>query len=378
MSGTAGTLAGNTSIGDHAAIGYSGINPGKSVNRTWTFTATGMTFTNYDVTVNFVSGDVDAGANTGNFIIKKFNSPVWSSPSTNGTTNPLNTKAIGFTSFGDFQVGESTATLYQNFTATGTLTPPSGITSVNVECWGGGGAGEGAAIGGSAAGGGGAGGAYVKNPAVAVTPGTAYTVTVGTAVTGTTNAVVNGKPSWFGTTATVYAQGGNGGSPSTSGNINGAGGAGSSASSVGTTKYAGGSGSTGNYVSGTSGGAGGGGAGSTGAGGNASAGTGGTGTSLNGGNGANGVGNATPGSAGSNYGGGGSGGKATEGKSISCADQAGGNGAQGLVKITYTYPTYSLTSTSASPVCSINTGSLIILTSSAAGLPVGTYMVTYN
>ena len=57
---------------------------------------------------------------------------------------------------------------------------PAGVTSLQVECWGGGGAGGGGASGGTGkSGSGGAGGSYVKNTSVTVIPGTTYTITVG-------------------------------------------------------------------------------------------------------------------------------------------------------------------------------------------------------
>ena len=63
----------------------------------------------------------------------------------------------------------------QTYTANGTFTVPAGVTSVQVEAWGGGGAGGG--VDGvnwqNRAGGGGGGGAYVKNTSVVVTPGSA-------------------------------------------------------------------------------------------------------------------------------------------------------------------------------------------------------------
>jgi hypothetical protein len=232
--------------------------------------------------------------------------------------------------FSDSVCGQTTTV---SFTSTGTWTPPAGITSVTVALWGGGGAGGGA-TGNPATGGGGAGGSFVTG-ILAVTPGTAYTVTVGAATTATTTssaAINKGDPSWFNTAATIFAAGGDGGTPASVNSTNGAAGSGNTTGCIGTTKRAGGNGSTGNFTSGTGySGAGGGGAGSTAIGGNASTGTGGTGTSLNGGNGANGVGNSTAGAAGLNYGGGGSGGKAN-----SITAVAGGTGAAGFVTITYT------------------------------------------
>ncbi|MEI8273739.1 MAG: alpha/beta hydrolase [Paludibacter sp.] len=70
---------------------------------------------------------------------------------------------------------------------------PAGVYSVQIECWGGGGAGGGGASGGTGkAGGGGAGGSYVKNTSVTVVPGTTYSVTVGAggAPGGTTSSVL--------------------------------------------------------------------------------------------------------------------------------------------------------------------------------------------
>ncbi|CAF0819988.1 unnamed protein product [Rotaria sordida] len=223
----------------------------------------------------------------------------------------------------------------QNFTANGTYTVPAGVYTLQVECWGGGGAGGGAS-GNPACGGGGAGGGYAKS-FISVTPGTNYTVTVGGIKTATasSSATTNkGNPSWFGTASTVFADGGAGGAPAAANSSNGVAGTGSSANCIGSAaENAGGSGSLGSYLSGIAGGAGGGGAGSTGNGGTALLGVRGAGTTLNGGNGANGVANSTAGAAGSNYGGGGSGGKAN-----SNGDVAGGSGAAGLVVVTVISP----------------------------------------
>lgn len=218
------------------------------------------------------------------------------------------------------------------YTVTGTWTAPAGVTSVTVTCIGGGGAGGRSYTTDGGAGGGGAGGASVTST-LTVVAGTSYSVTVGASKASSTisNTASNndGNPSWFSTAATIFAQGGAGGTGVTTAAA-GAGGTGSIATSIGTTKYAGGNATNGNVTPGTTGGAGGGGSGTTGAGGNAVTGTGGTGTTLYGGNGANGVTDNTDGLSGSNYGAGGSG-----GKRISTTDRNGGAGAQGIVTITY-------------------------------------------
>lgn len=212
----------------------------------------------------------------------------------------------------------------QTFTSSGTFTVPAGITTITVECWGGGGAGGGNTSNSVFGGGGGAGGAYAKK-SISVIPGNSYTVTVGGIRTGGNAAGGNGNPSWFGTAATVYAEGGAGGAAPNGGTASG--GVGSAAASIGDIVYAGGNGANG--TSSLSGG-GGGGAGSQGPGGNATGITSGTGTSLNGGNGGIGRTNEGNGNAGASYGGGGSGAFIPNNK-----NHRGGNGAAGLVVITW-------------------------------------------
>jgi len=255
----------------------------------------------------------------------------------------------------------------QTYTANGTFTVPAGVTSVQVEAWGGGGAGGG--VDGvnwqNRAGGGGGGGAYVKNTSVVVTPGSAISVTVGAGGLGVSAADGgNGGNSSFG--GSVTANGGKGGKVGYFWAQYGAGGA----STAGT--HSGGAGAAG--ASGGSGG-GGGGAGSTGNGGNASGTTGGTGGTGGGGTGANGRTSNGDGSDATALSAGGGGGRSN----ASNTDRIGGDGFRGQIKVTYTCVSYSLTATSGTtPICASAGTSVISLTGTAATLPVGDYVVTYD
>lgn len=226
-------------------------------------------------------------------------------------------------------------------------TAPTGVTSADVECWGGGGGGS--TVSTTRGVGGGGGGAYAKST-VSVTPGNSYAVVV----SGTASGNVDGGNSTFGST-TVVAAGGKKG-------ITTAGGAGgATADSTGDVKYAGGAGGAGRGAAGGEGGGGGGAGGPDGAGvagsdgtsgfggdggagDNGSGGAGGTGgvegvngvgtagtASILGGGGGGGNGQSMAGipGAGGSYGGGG-GGQGDDGAS------GGGIGASGACRITYT------------------------------------------
>lgn len=247
----------------------------------------------------------------------------------------------------------------------GTFTAPAGVSTIQVEAYGAGGGGGYGGTSNKDGAGGGAGGGYSKNTTVSVTAGTTYTINIGALGTGATssaspNGVSGGNTSaTFGAT-TVIAYGGVGGFGYTNGGAGGTGGIGST--------FNGGNG--GNGLNGQGSGGGGGGAGATSAGGFGSVPNG--GTAGGGYAGAGGAGTTAPSGAGSssltNYGGGGGGGT---------KNSAGGNGAKGYLIITYTCPTYTLTSntTSNSPLCN---GAAALVTLSSTSLPTGPYTVTYN
>ena len=233
--------------------------------------------------------------------------------------------------------------------ASGSWTPPAGVSSIQVEAWGGGGGGGGSTGSAGRAGGGGGGGGYVKNTTVTVTSGVNYAITIGAGGTAGTSssATVNGSAG-ANTTATfgavtITATGGGAGSGGSSATPSGAGGLGSAASNLGfstTFSYSGGNGAAGTAT--TRSGGGGGAAGELSNGGTASASavTGGTYGGANAspyGTGANGN-NTTSGAVGNLPGGGGAGGYTT-----ASPGKAGGAGALGRVVITYTPSTPTIT-----------------------------------
>lgn len=103
---TGGDLIARTTSWDHADISSANISPARSVNRFWTLSNSGILFTSYSATFNFVSGDVDPGTNTNAIIVGNCSGSAWSYP-TVGTKTSTSTQATGLTAFGDFQLGEA-------------------------------------------------------------------------------------------------------------------------------------------------------------------------------------------------------------------------------------------------------------------------------
>ncbi|KAF2339605.1 beta strand repeat-containing protein, partial [Flavobacterium ginsenosidimutans] len=260
----------------------------------------------------------------------------------------------------------SNAQISHPLTASGSLPLPAGMDVVTVEAWGAGGAGGGAnvtpLVGRS--GGGGGGGSYARGT-ITTTGLSSLDVVVAPATSGGSGNGVSGGPSYItGFTGVFNAPGGSGGNGNTTTTSTPTGGAG-------------GTGAIGNLATA---------AGANGTNGNSAAlsllltsGAGGNGANFGSGGGAGGVAQSTviltdlAGTSGAASGGGGGGAVSAN------VSQIGGSGARGSVNVTYTCKTYSITSVSATNVCTaIGTSSQVQLTSTAAGLPVGTYTVSYH
>lgn len=237
-----------------------------------------------------------------------------------------------------------TTLLVQTIPGSYTWTCPEGITSVQIECWGAGGAGGGSknlGLGSNSlnanCGGGGAGGSYVKHTSIAVTPGVVYNYTVGAGGTGVVAAKGNDGGNTSFDNSTLVAFGGGGGAVSTLNELNTAVIASTSGGicptpTTGTINFQGGNGGNSKNSTGYYSGGGGGAADSAGAGRAASSTgiTGGTAGSAGGGAGGNGItGTGAMGNAGSAIGGGGAGSSTGQGDT----NRAGGNGAAGKIII---------------------------------------------
>ena len=255
-----------------------------------------------------------------------------------------------------------------------TFTVPPSIINITVEVWGAGGAGGGATAA-NAAGGGGAGGGYVRRVAMSVLPGATYTLNVGAGGNGGKTIGNPGQPSWFNSSATIYAVGGNGGNLGNTNNTAASGAAALATGNIGFTapfSYYGGAGGQGTSGSPSSSGGGGSSAG-TNSNGAAPIGLNGGIAPLGGGNGADGSTINGNGANGLTPGGGGAGAVRSKNK-----DKSGGDGADGQVIVSWSCPVYSLNNPTTIAATCTTYPATVTARGTATGLPTGTYTVTYN
>lgn len=100
----AGNLTANTFAIEHPDVANSGLDATKDVNRYWTIANSGLAFTNYSAAFTFVPSDIDAGANTSTFEVRKLDGTTWTYTTT-GTRTATSTQATGLTSLSEFALG---------------------------------------------------------------------------------------------------------------------------------------------------------------------------------------------------------------------------------------------------------------------------------
>jgi hypothetical protein len=111
-----GTITVSTTPGIHPQIATSDLNSSKTLDRYYTVKNTIATFGNITATFNFDPTDVIGGADPTKYVVKKFDTGTWTTPT---TANPLATsiQATGVTSLNsDFAVGELHGTLIYKIT----------------------------------------------------------------------------------------------------------------------------------------------------------------------------------------------------------------------------------------------------------------------
>jgi hyaluronate lyase len=179
------------------------------------------------------------------------------SPTENGTfistLSASNSAGTGYANL-TITVAAAASDVAFPYNSSATWTCPANVTALQVECWGGGGAGGSAIRGTSkgAVGGGGAGGAYARLNSFPVVSGRTYYINIGAGGISSTNnlATVPGGDSWFNSnnvaSTLVLAKGGPGGQSTvtTTSDVFGTGGMGTTSGSIGDVVRAGGSGAT--------------------------------------------------------------------------------------------------------------------------------------
>jgi uncharacterized repeat protein (TIGR02543 family) len=102
-----GALTARTDAGDVTIPAGAGIDPAKSVNRTWTLTASpGLALASATGPFEFVPGDVDGGATPASFLVRRLEGGTWSG-TTIGARTGTSTQASWTSGFGTFAIGET-------------------------------------------------------------------------------------------------------------------------------------------------------------------------------------------------------------------------------------------------------------------------------
>ena len=109
--------------GDCPQLGTSGITTNQSVNRYWTLTQSGSTLTNYTITFNYLTNDLDASAYPGSFIAQIYTNSSWSSVTTAGTPTSTSTVVTNYTAgSATFAIGDPVSNQTITFPSPGNQT----------------------------------------------------------------------------------------------------------------------------------------------------------------------------------------------------------------------------------------------------------------
>jgi len=122
MVSSGGTLTGTTIGSEHPQIATSGFDSSASANRYWTLSAAGDTLdaahvTSYGVTLNFVAGDLDPGAQTTSFFVGQYVNNAWTpllTPSASSGTSVSVSSIAGSAGFGDFATAQKIGNCFQD------------------------------------------------------------------------------------------------------------------------------------------------------------------------------------------------------------------------------------------------------------------------
>ncbi|MGH9893542.1 MAG: T9SS type A sorting domain-containing protein, partial [bacterium] len=104
----AGHVTANTTPSEHPDIANAGIRADRSANRYWSLVpGGGLEFVEktYDLKLTYVETDLDPGALTQYFVVRRFDGEEWS-PSANGVRTSTSTQGLGFEALSDFVVGQ--------------------------------------------------------------------------------------------------------------------------------------------------------------------------------------------------------------------------------------------------------------------------------
>ncbi len=102
---------------EHPSVALiAGFQEDKDVNRWWRLSSNNITFPGpgdgYDLSLNFLSSEVDAGANTNNFVVKRYSSPTtYSTTLVSRTSTSISVTDVTGMGLSDFVVGEPEATI---------------------------------------------------------------------------------------------------------------------------------------------------------------------------------------------------------------------------------------------------------------------------